>query len=125
MKSTGHRKRIAAVALFAVLFSALSPAFAAIQYRGHPEVLAQICTSHGLERVSLDGKFPPAAPHDHSIHCAWCSAGTAQPGIGGASIPTVVVPVVFTQAPPAFIATAPAFSVPVAFYFSQAPPLAA
>jgi hypothetical protein len=119
-----HRKRITAIALFAVLFSALSPAFAALKYRGQPAVLAQICSIHGLERVALDGNVPPTTPVQHQIHCAWCSASTAQPGIDGPSV-QIVFPASSTQAQPAYIEIAPVFSAPVVFYHSQAPPVLA
>jgi hypothetical protein len=118
------RKRIAAIALFAVLFGALSPAFASLIYRGQPEVLAQICSVHGLERIALDGNIPPATPTQHRIHCAWCSASTAQPGIDGPSIQTII-PASSTQPKPVFIKTAPVFSAPVASYHPQAPPVLA
>jgi len=121
-----HRKRIAAIALFAVLFSAMSPTFAAFKYRGHPEVLAQICTTHELERVALDDRVPAGGPHHiaHQIHCAWCSASAAQPGIGGTSVPNVAIES-FTQHPLAVATTASVPSAPAASYYSQAPPVPA
>jgi|GEM_PF-6923338 len=121
-----HRKRITAIALFAVLFSAMSPTFAAFKYRGHPEVLAQLCTTHGLERVALDDRAPAGSPHHvaHQIHCAWCSASAAHPGIDGPSV-QFVIPTSSTQAKSAFIGTAPVFSTSVAFYHPQAPPVLA
>jgi hypothetical protein len=118
------RKRVATIALFAVLFGAFSPAFASLIYRGQPGVLAQICSTHGLERIVLDGNIPPATPTQHRIHCAWCSASAAQPGIDGPSIQTVI-PASSTQAKPALIKTAPIFSAPVASYHPQAPPVLA
>jgi hypothetical protein len=119
-----HRKRVAAIALFAVLFGALSPAFAALKYRGQPEALAQICTTHGLESSAPDGNGPPTTPVQHQIHCAWCSASAAQPGIDGPSV-QIVIPASFTQTKPAIGETAPVFSAPVAFYHPQAPPVLA
>jgi len=121
-----HRKHVAAIALFAVLFGALSPAFAALKYRGQSEALAQICTTHGLVRVALDVQSSPGGPHHvaHQIHCAWCSASTAQPGINGSSV-QIVIPALSTQAKSAFIETAPVFSASVAFYYPQAPPVLA
>jgi len=117
-----HRKRITAIALFAMLFSAMSPTFAAFKYRGHPEVLAQICTTHGLLRVASDDPSLPHKPHtSHQIHCAWCSPGTAQPGIGVASIPAVATGF-FTHDLIAVFVTAPVPSTPAASYYSQAPP---
>jgi len=125
MLRVARRKRIAAIALFAVLFSALSPAFAALEYRGHPEVLAQICTTHGLERIAFDGKPPPSAPHvQHQIHCAWCSASAAQPGIGTTSVPTVATEFL-THDLIAVFSTSLAPSAPAASYYSQAPPVLA
>jgi hypothetical protein len=118
-----HRKRVILVAAFAVLFSALSPALAALKYRGQSVVLAQICSIHGLQSVPLDGKVDPRAPLQHQIHCAWCSASATQPGTERASV-QIFIPTLLTYSPPlVFIENTIGFSAPIAFYRSQAPPV--
>ncbi|HUL40395.1 MAG TPA: hypothetical protein VLV32_00585 [Burkholderiales bacterium] len=117
------RKRVAAIALFAVMFSALSPALAAFRYRAQPAVLAQICTFSGLKTIVLDEPSLPSKPHTkHPIRCAWCSASTSQPGIG-ITLDLAAGPEVFAEDRPTVVPMMAAASRPAPAYLSQAPPV--
>ncbi|HUO44695.1 MAG TPA: DUF2946 family protein [Burkholderiales bacterium] len=119
------RKYINSLALSAMLFGALSPAFASLVYRAQPAVLAQICSLHQPGHSARDGhSFPEKSPDAHQIHCAWCSPGSAQPAIVAAPPPTVVAEF-FDYIRISSIDNRPHSSESAASYQSQAPPVPA
>jgi len=118
-----NRKRVAAIALFAVLFSALSPALAAFKYRARPAVLAQICTFYGLKYVTPDQQsLPNKSNTTHPIRCAWCMASTAQPSVAVAPVSVIAIQL-FAEDRPSPVQERPQASELATAYHSQAPPV--
>lgn len=126
-KSRHLQKRIVLIALFAVLFSALSPALAALRFQSQPQILAELCTMHGLKRVAIDATATDESPaqhsnHRHGIYCALCMPASAQQAITAPVIPEVAL-VEFKQVQPYSQEVIAAFAAPFVSYQSQAPPV--
>jgi hypothetical protein len=121
-RSTKSYKRIAGGAIFALLFSALSPAFAALQLKWQPAAFTELCTATGIKRVALNDAPLQYPAHHKSIHCAWCTSGASQPALSGPSALWVITPV-SAQFKPLTAVVVPAFSAPIVAYHSQAPPV--
>jgi hypothetical protein len=72
MPSSSHRL-FARVALFALLFSVVSPALAALRFYGNAEVLANIVSVHPAAHNSAEHQHSSHAKSKaHEIYCSFC-----------------------------------------------------
>src|SRR5712691_5735350 len=72
MSSSSYRL-CARVALFAMLFSVVSPALAALRFYGNAEVLANIVSIHPAAYNSAEHQhFSHAKSRAHEIYCSFC-----------------------------------------------------
>jgi hypothetical protein len=113
---------VAGFAVFIALFSALTPALAAWRFSDRPEILAELCTPAGIERVAIDDApdRPQPAPRPHGVYCVLCLPA-AQYALTHAAAPSAGAASGVTEPPPA-TATTPYASRFPADYQSRAPP---
>jgi hypothetical protein len=120
MMRAAFRKFIARAAVFAVLFSALSPALAAWRFQDRPDVLAELCTPTGIKRVVVDDGGQPSEQKMSGLLCVLCVAGAQHAD----TAPTAAlgVPQSFTFESPRFFTAACHSSACAAAYYSRGPP---
>jgi hypothetical protein len=67
------RPLVARIALFAMLFSAISPELAALRFYGNAEVLANIVSVHPASRNTAEHQHSSHAKSKaHEIYCSFC-----------------------------------------------------
>ncbi len=88
---TSRRKiTVAWIALLAVLYTAASPALAALRFQAQPNVLTGICTLDGIKAAPLQPADPVNNTAPHERHCIFCISGAWQVPVEGS--PSVVAP---------------------------------
>ena len=67
------RRLVARIALFAMLFSAISPALAALRFYGNAKVLANIVSVRPAAHHSTEHQhFNNAKSKAHEVYCSFC-----------------------------------------------------
>jgi len=109
-------RRIASGVAFLLLFSALSPAFAAVFKQG-PD-FGDLCTAQGLRHGGNSDGPQQAAK---TIHCAWCLSSAAQPALGSTPARLFAAPDRSHEIPLSAVPVSPSQAGRFV-YLSQAPP---
>jgi len=120
-----QQKLLAAIAVLAIAFAALSPALAAATGKVSPVMWVELCSAQGLTRVALDAGGPSSGD-DHatrlSEHCPFCHLEHAQLALPPAAAPDLPRLIGHADLPARFY-TAPRPPFAWAATRSRAPPL--
>lgn len=81
MTAPSKRTRIAWIALFAILFSAMSSAMAAYLFSDRVDFLTEVCTVAGIKKVAAAGEERQKPGKDGAVYCAECLASASAPVI--------------------------------------------
>ncbi len=95
------RRLVARIALFAMLFSAISPALAALRFYGNAEVLANIVSVHPASRNTAEHQHSShAKSKTHEVYCSFCldmasvqALALAAPNLPPRLVATEILPV--------------------------------